>query len=172
MWYPDYKYLRENNHVFTDIAASPNSINVTTNFDEHGEVKIADGSSVTMKDGQVSLTEPAQVQLDPNATVELDASALKTLLPKITNQPEKTPGGEAIKTEVTLFRTVPMGYTQVVTGIVFPSGRDGEKPTSQYCYVKHATGTVTEDVTYIAFNRQPTEKSTSGLLERCVWWKN
>jgi predicted permease len=38
--YPDYKYYRENNHVFTDIAASPTSINVGTNFDENREVKI------------------------------------------------------------------------------------------------------------------------------------
>jgi len=26
--YPDYKYIRENNHVFTDVAAAPNSISV------------------------------------------------------------------------------------------------------------------------------------------------
>ena len=28
--YPDYKYYRENNHVFTDIAAAPNSIRVNS----------------------------------------------------------------------------------------------------------------------------------------------
>ena len=27
--YPDYQYFRENNHVFSDIAAAPNSISVT-----------------------------------------------------------------------------------------------------------------------------------------------
>jgi hypothetical protein len=28
--FPDYQYLRERNHVFTDIAAAPNSIGVPT----------------------------------------------------------------------------------------------------------------------------------------------
>src|ERR1700757_1643547 len=36
--YPDYKYLRENNHVFTDIAAAPNSIAVDTDFEGHNAV--------------------------------------------------------------------------------------------------------------------------------------
>jgi predicted permease len=38
--YPDYKYYRENSHVFTDIAASPVSIQVQTHRDNNGEVKI------------------------------------------------------------------------------------------------------------------------------------
>ena len=39
--YPDFQYFRENNHVFTDIAAAPNSIglNEDSNFD-HREVKV------------------------------------------------------------------------------------------------------------------------------------
>lgn len=39
--YPDYQYLREHNHVFTDIAADPNSVNI--NGDPHfggREVKV------------------------------------------------------------------------------------------------------------------------------------
>jgi putative ABC transport system permease protein len=38
--YPDYKYYRENNHVFTDIAATPNSIHVNFNFEGDREVKV------------------------------------------------------------------------------------------------------------------------------------
>ena len=38
--YPDYKYYRENNHVFTDIAAAPNSIQVSENFDDDREIKV------------------------------------------------------------------------------------------------------------------------------------
>jgi predicted permease len=38
--YPDYKYYRENNHVFTDIAAAPNSIQVSANFDGGREIKV------------------------------------------------------------------------------------------------------------------------------------
>src|SRR5262249_45705437 len=30
--YPDYKYYRENSHVFSDVAAAPNSIQVSTDF--------------------------------------------------------------------------------------------------------------------------------------------
>ena len=38
--YPDYKYYREKNHVFTDIAAAPNSIQVNANSDGKNEVKV------------------------------------------------------------------------------------------------------------------------------------
>ena len=38
--YPDYKYYRENNHVFTDIAAAPNSIGVNTTYDGGREIKV------------------------------------------------------------------------------------------------------------------------------------
>jgi hypothetical protein len=40
--YPDYEYLRKNNHVFTDIAAAPNSIGLNVDFDHDGRaVKLA-----------------------------------------------------------------------------------------------------------------------------------
>jgi putative ABC transport system permease protein len=38
--YPDYKYYRENNHVFTDIAAAPNSIQVNMSNDGKREIKV------------------------------------------------------------------------------------------------------------------------------------
>jgi putative ABC transport system permease protein len=38
--YPDYKYYRENNHVFTDIAAMPNSIQVNSSLDSGYEIKV------------------------------------------------------------------------------------------------------------------------------------
>lgn len=39
--YPDYQYLREHNHVFTDIAADPNSIAINGDPDFGGhEVKL------------------------------------------------------------------------------------------------------------------------------------
>jgi len=38
--YPDYKYYRENNHVFTDIAAAPNSIQVSATIDDDREIKV------------------------------------------------------------------------------------------------------------------------------------
>src|SRR5215467_13535731 len=39
--YPDYEYYRKNNHVFTDIAAGPNSIGVQFNRGPNGEVKVS-----------------------------------------------------------------------------------------------------------------------------------
>ena len=39
--YPDYEYFRKNNHVFTDIAAAPNSIGLNVDFDNGREVKLA-----------------------------------------------------------------------------------------------------------------------------------
>ncbi|MBV8902702.1 MAG: ABC transporter permease [Acidobacteriia bacterium] len=38
--YPDYQYLREHNHVFTDIAAAPNSISINGEDFEGREVKV------------------------------------------------------------------------------------------------------------------------------------
>jgi predicted permease len=38
--YPDYKYIRENNHVFTDVAAAPNSVSVNANSDGTRVVKV------------------------------------------------------------------------------------------------------------------------------------
>jgi predicted permease len=39
--YPDYQYFREHNHVFTDIAAAPNSVGLNENFDSQGrEIKV------------------------------------------------------------------------------------------------------------------------------------
>jgi predicted permease len=39
--YPDYEYLRQHNHVFTDVAAAPNSISVSADFNFGGrEVKV------------------------------------------------------------------------------------------------------------------------------------
>src|SRR6476620_4260180 len=38
--YPDYKFYRENNHVFVDIAAIPNSISVNTNYEDGRETKV------------------------------------------------------------------------------------------------------------------------------------
>ena len=38
--YPDFKYYRENNHVFTDIAAAPNSIQASTTNDGRREIKV------------------------------------------------------------------------------------------------------------------------------------
>jgi predicted permease len=38
--YPDYKYYRDNNHVFTDIAAAPNSISVNANSDGTHQVTV------------------------------------------------------------------------------------------------------------------------------------
>ena len=40
--YPDYEYFRKNNHVFTDIAAAPNSIGLNVDVGDDGrEVKLA-----------------------------------------------------------------------------------------------------------------------------------
>ncbi|MBZ5676437.1 MAG: ABC transporter permease [Acidobacteriia bacterium] len=38
--YPDYKYYRENNRVFTDIAALPNSFGVNASFNDGREIKV------------------------------------------------------------------------------------------------------------------------------------
>ncbi|HLM99803.1 MAG TPA: ADOP family duplicated permease [Bryobacteraceae bacterium] len=34
--YPDYAYFRDNNHVFTDVAAAPNSVNISADLDFEG----------------------------------------------------------------------------------------------------------------------------------------
>src|SRR5215468_520777 len=39
--YPDYEYFRKNNHVFTDIAGSPNRIGVQFTKGSNGEAKVS-----------------------------------------------------------------------------------------------------------------------------------
>ena len=39
--YPDYEYYRDNNHVFTDVAAAPNSIGLNDDFNFEGrDIKV------------------------------------------------------------------------------------------------------------------------------------
>lgn len=38
--YPDYDYFRKNNHAFTDIAATPNSINVNFSMGSNGKFEV------------------------------------------------------------------------------------------------------------------------------------
>jgi putative ABC transport system permease protein len=38
--YPDYEYFRKNNHVFTDIAASPNALGVDETMGSNGDIKV------------------------------------------------------------------------------------------------------------------------------------
>lgn len=38
--YPDYQYFRANNHVFTDIAAAPNSISVNFQSGDSGDIRV------------------------------------------------------------------------------------------------------------------------------------
>jgi predicted permease len=56
--YPDYQYLRQNNHVFLDIAGVPNSIGVSSDFN-------FDGRSVTVVTRPVSENYFAVLSLRP-----------------------------------------------------------------------------------------------------------
>ena len=38
--YPDYQYFRANNHVFTDIAAAPNSVSVNFQSGDDGDIRV------------------------------------------------------------------------------------------------------------------------------------
>lgn len=39
--YPDFTYFRENNHVFTDVAAAPNAISINGSWDDGRMIKVA-----------------------------------------------------------------------------------------------------------------------------------
>jgi hypothetical protein len=82
----------------------------------------------------------------------------------------------AIKTNVTVFKTLPHGDGQVVSGWVFPSG-NAKSPSSQYCYYARDTDDGNSNrqelgkdgVILFAAGVAPAEQADR--FQKCHWWQ-
>jgi len=89
----------------------------------------------------------------------------------------KTPTGEVIKREVTVFWSVTHGLGEVVTGWKYADGRGGN-PIHQYCYYAAPNADHSSRKIDIASNRVPSTNINGGLvsdlegaLAKCQWWQ-
>ena len=114
-------------------------------------VKLADGSVVTVKG-----TVPAQAQ------------------PPIVLPPLKPDENQAIKTSVTVFKNLPHGDGEVVSGWNFASG-NAKSPSEQYCYYSQKTGDGKlnqaghrQGWSYLRHGRSDTDRAGGSLPEMSV----
>ena len=88
----------------------------------------------------------------------------------------KTPGGDVIRREVTVFSTVRHGPGTVTTGWKYQDGSGG-KPVHQYCYYETLNGDRSSRTVQIAVNRNQLQNIDAGVpdhegaLAKCQWWQ-
>jgi hypothetical protein len=89
----------------------------------------------------------------------------------------KTPGGDVIRREVTVFSNVRHGSGTVVTGWNYRDGSGGV-PVQQFCYYTDTNFDHSSKRVDIAVNRVPLPDLEAGLvpdleeaLAKCQWWQ-
>lgn len=120
-----------------------------------------------IKDGSV-------VHLAPDATVKI-AGLEEVPRLNVSNQPQKTNGGDAIKHEVTMFSSVKHNDGEVVSGWNYASG-DAKSPYKQYCYYGQPKPNGTLEQVSLGNDGKPVENNTvlpdfAVAFAKCVWWK-
>jgi len=89
----------------------------------------------------------------------------------------KTPTGDVIRREVTVFSNVKHGPGTVVTGWTYPDG-GGSVPVRQYCYYSASNVDHSSTRVDIAFNGDRVPRASALLvpdleeaLAKCQWWQ-
>jgi hypothetical protein len=89
----------------------------------------------------------------------------------------KTPTGDVIRREVTVFSNVKHGPGTVVTGWTYPDG-GGSVPVRQYCYYSASNVDHSSTRVDIAFNGDRVPRASAllvpdleGALAKCQWWQ-
>jgi hypothetical protein len=89
----------------------------------------------------------------------------------------KTPTGDVIRREVTVFSNVKHGPGTVVTGWTYPDG-GGSVPVRQYCYYRASNVDHSSTRVDIAFNGHRVLRASAllvpdleGALAKCQWWQ-
>jgi hypothetical protein len=119
---------------------------------------------------EISVTQKEPLKIEP----------LKIEPPEVTIKTEqsgemKTPAGDVIKREVTVFWSVTHELGEVVTGWKYADGRGGN-PVRQYCYYSAPNADHSSRRVDIASNRIPSPNINGGLvpdlegaLAKCQW---
>jgi hypothetical protein len=134
-----------------------------------GEVKIAEGATVKLRDGST-------VKLADGSAVIVTGTIPAQVQPPIVLPPLKPDTDPAIKTNVTVFKTLPHGDGQVVSGWVFPSG-NAKSPSSQYCYYARDTDDGNSNRQnlgkdgVILFTAGVAPAEQAARFQKCHWWQ-
>jgi hypothetical protein len=106
------------------------------------------------------------VKVEPTATVDSGVGGNA-----------KTPTGDVIRREVTVFSNVKHGPGTVVTGWTCPDG-GGSVPVRQYCYYSASNVDHSSTRVDIAFNGDRVPRASAllvpdleGALAKCQWWQ-
>lgn len=133
-------------------------------------------------DGEVKVAEGATVKLHEGATVRLADGSVVTVKGTVPAQPPavlppvRPEESQAIRTSVTVFKTLPYGGGEVTSGWVFASG-DAKSPLGQYCY--YAQKAVDGNSTRQNIAKDGVISSVAGVtpaeqaarFEKCQWWR-
>jgi hypothetical protein len=130
------------------------------------EIRIAN-PEVTLKQDKPFEFAPPKIDSEPT---------IKAEQPGVGRNP-KTPTGEVIRREVTVFSTVKHGTGHVTTGWQYRDGTGGV-PLRQYCYYSAPNTDSSSTRIDIAVDdaRSPTISASlvpelEGALAKCQWWK-
>lgn len=149
--------------------ASMPALKVEGTVKADGEVKVAEGATVKLQEGST-------VKLADGSVVTVTGTIPAQTPPQIVLPTLKPEENQAIKTTVTVFKTVPHDDGEVFTGWTFASG-DAKSPSEQYCYYLQKAGEGTDTRQHIARNGvisfaapvAPAEQAAR--FQKCQWWK-
>lgn len=149
--------------------ASMPALKVEGTVKADGELKIAEGATVKLRDGST-------VKLADGSAVTVTGTIPAQAQPPIGLSPLKPDTDPAIKTNVTVFKTLPHGDGQVVSGWVFPSG-NAKSPSTQYCYYAPDTddgNSNRQDLGkdgVILFTAGVAPAEQAARFQKCHWWQ-
>jgi hypothetical protein len=145
-------------------------------------VRIANPEVYVTQDKPFTVTQDkpfALAQPDP-LKIETGQLTIKTEAAPITSgvgADKRTPTGEVIRREVTVFSNVKHGPGTVVTGWTYPDG-GGSVPVRQYCYYSASNVDHSSTRVDIAFNGDRVPPASAllvpdleGALAKCQWWQ-
>ena len=149
--------------------ASMPTLKVEGTVKADGEVKMAEGATVKLQDGST-------VKLADGSVVTVKGTIPAQTQPPIvlpTMKPDENP---AIKTTVTVFKSLPHGDGEVISGWTFASG-NAKSPSGQYCYYIQKTGdgnSTRQDIAkdeVISFAAGVAPAEQAARFQKCQWWQ-
>lgn len=139
-------------------------------------VRVANPEIRVIQGKPFEIAPPPPLKIDPSATLKVE---VPTPSSDSRNGPDtKTPEGDVIRREVTVFYTVRYGPGHVTTGWNYKDGT-GRIPVRQYCY--YSAFNIDYSITRIDIasngarlpNASPSlVPELEGALAKCQWWKD
>jgi hypothetical protein len=140
-------------------------------------VRIANPDLRVIQNGPLTVTQDKPFVLDDPKPLKIDPVRIPPAIPNGAETNARTPTGQVIGREVTVFSTVKHGPGNVVTGWIYKDG-GGDLPINQYWYysASNLDGSITK--VDIAANRTRGPEFSASLvpdldaaLAKCQWWE-